>query len=186
MIKKALNLVYTVILIAVLFLAGITALSATGLPKQFQIFVVKSGSMEPAVKTGNVIIVKPENSYQKGDIITFKSEKNSEIKNPNKTITHRIVNISKTKGEVFYETKGDANKSADITKRPKSLVLGKVVFQIPLLGYAVGFAKTPTGFAILIVIPATVIAYSEILNIKNEIAFLLSKRKQRKNESRNS
>lgn len=185
--KKIINKIYTILLIVVLIIAGLTALSALGLPKQFQIFVVQSGSMEPTIKTGSLIVVKPEKEYKKGDIITFKENATADINNPAHTITHRIVSVSKTKNEIFYQTKGDANKSPDFTKRPKAYVLGKEIISFPYLGYPVGYAKTPVGFAILIVIPATIIAYSEILNIKKEAGKILAaRRKKEKNEPENS
>lgn len=161
-------------------IAGLAALSAFGLPKSFRLFVVQSGSMEPTVKTGSLVIVQPENQYKKNDIITFKSRPDADIRNPGLLITHRIVDIKEDKGEVFFTTKGDANNAPDMESRPAGNVLGKVVFSIPYLGYPVGFAKTQTGFILLIVIPATIIVYSEAITIKNETAKLLAKRRKRK------
>ncbi|MCL4366902.1 hypothetical protein M1563_01915, partial [Patescibacteria group bacterium] len=40
--------------------------------------------------------------------------------------------------------------------------------------------KTPTGFILLVIIPATIIVYSELMNIKNETVKLLAERKRRK------
>jgi hypothetical protein len=58
--------------------------------------------------------------------------------------------------------------------------LGKVVFSIPLLGYAAGFARTRDGLIVLVIIPATLIVYSELMSIKNETVKLLRERKKRK------
>jgi len=92
----------------------------------------------------------------------------SDIKNPATTVTHRIVEVKTEEDQVSYITKGDANQSPDMDPRPKDMIVGKVVYGLPYLGFPVGFAKTQTGFIALIVIPATIIIYSEILKIKQE------------------
>jgi len=161
-------------------LLWLAALSAFGLPKQLRLFVVESGSMAPVVKTGSLVLVRPSDTYQKGDIITYKVEAEADIKNPKLTITHRIHEIKKENGLTYYTTKGDRNDLPDMNPAPSNWVLGKVVATIPLLGHPVGFAKTQTGFILLIVIPATIIVYSELTNIKNEAKKLLAERKKRR------
>src|SRR3989344_2187166 len=37
-------------------------------------YTVLSGSMEPAIKTGSVVITYPQNSYAPGDIVTFTTD----------------------------------------------------------------------------------------------------------------
>jgi len=179
-IKKITDVFYKILFAFLLATAGLAALSAFGLPKSFRLFVVQSGSMEPAIKRGSLVIVQPQKQYQKDEIITFKSRPDADIKNPGLLITHRIVDIKDDNGGVFFTTKGDANESPDMDTRPTGSVLGKVVFTISYLGYPVGFAKTQTGFILLIVVPATIIVYSELLTIKNEALRLVRERKKRK------
>lgn len=183
-IRKIVDIVYKVLFVSLLVIAGLAALSAFGLPKNLRLFVVQSGSMEPAIKRGSLVIVQPSKQYQKDEIITFKSHPDADIKNPGLLITHRIVDVKDDRGGVFFTTKGDANKSPDMETRPVGSVLGKVSFVIPYLGYPVGFAKTQTGFILLIVVPATIIVYSELLNIKKEIQKILAGRQaiKEKNE----
>ena len=50
----------------------------------------------------------------------------------------------------------------------KENVIGKVIAVIPLLGYLGYFVRTPIGFTILIIIPATLIIIIEIKNIIKE------------------
>jgi len=59
-------------------------------------------------------------------------------------------------------------------------VLGKVLFSIPFVGRAIAFTKTQTGFMLLIVIPAVLLIYNEILNIKKEIGKMLKKKQKNK------
>jgi signal peptidase len=180
MFNKILNGLYWLLLIVLLVIAGSTALSALGLPQEYKLFVVQSGSMEPTIRTGGLVVVKPESQYKKDDIITFKIQPQADIKNPNLLITHRIVDIKDINGQTFFITKGDANNTPDMEQRPLGNVLGKVIFSIPYLGYPVGFAKTQNGFILLIVIPSTIIVYSELMTIKNETIKLLKERKKRR------
>ncbi len=173
--KKASNLVYSLVFIFLVLVAGIVALSSLKIPGNFKLLTVESGSMEPAIKRGAIVVVKPESDYHKGDVITV-----VEPANPKISLTHRIVEIEEQKESIFYTTKGDANEAPDTEKRPKENVVGKVLFSIPLVGYPVAFAKTRDGLLILVIIPATVIIYSELMSIKNETKKLLAARKNRK------
>ena len=83
----------------------------------FRIYRVISGSMQPALQIGDVIIIKKANNYAEKDIITYD--------NGLTTITHRIKSIN---GDEII-TEGDANDAPDkpITK---DRILGKYFFRI--------------------------------------------------------
>jgi len=124
-----------------------------------QYFFVSSGSMEPTVPVGSIVVVKPVGltTLKEGDIICFGDLQEQLI------ITHRIV-------EITYDgfiTKGDANEESDPFIVEKKDVIGKVVFTIPYLGYLSYFVKTPFGFMLLIILPATIIIAREIRSIIN-------------------
>ncbi len=180
-LSKIKNALYWLLLSVVVFVAGLSLLTLFLLPNRLRMFVVESGSMAPAIQPGSVILTQKESNYSKGDIISFKVQPNADLKNPKAIISHRIIEVktSTVSGTVFI-TKGDANNIQDMEPRPLGNVLGKVIFSIPYLGYPVNFAKTQTGFILLIVIPATLIVYTEILNIKNEAKRLIAERKKRK------
>lgn len=158
---------------AILAIAGLTALSAFSTPLQFKVLVVESGSMTPTIQPGSLIIVKPQNEYKENEIVTFKKNSDVDIKARHATTTHRIVKIEND----LFITKGDANESEDPEPVSKNLIVGRLLLTIPFLGYPVSFAKTQTGLILLIIIPAVLIIYHEILNIKNEIKTFLKKRK---------
>jgi signal peptidase len=175
------NIVYWLIVLVLVIIAGVTAVSALDIPGSIKLYTVQSGSMAPVISTGSLVLSKPMNEYQTGDVITFKAEKDRLTKNPKNTTTHRIHEIKETVlGQVEYVTKGDANDTPDSQIVTKDLVLGKTILSIPFLGYPVSFAKTMKGLVILIIIPATMIVYSEMLNIKKEAKKLLQERKKRK------
>lgn len=111
----------------------------------FRIYRVISGSMQPALQIGDVIIIKKANNYAEKDIITYD--------NGLTTITHRIKSID---GDEII-TEGDANDAPDkpITK---DRILGKYffristfsVFSIMLTGKTVYLIMVLVLFAILL------------------------------------
>ena len=101
----------------VLCLVGIGVLllgTMTSLGGNIKIKIVKSGSMEPAIMTGSIVIIKPEPTYRVGDIVTFGLDTKTQI-----PTTHRIVEVSDDPNPM-YTTKGDANEDIDPsnTRRP--------------------------------------------------------------------
>ena len=128
------------------------------------LFVVMSGSMEPAIHTGSVVVVKLASSYAVGDVITFGPITPTQL-----PTTHRIVAERAQEGVMIFKTKGDANNSADPTETPETQIIGKVYFSAPYVGYAVEEAKRPIGFALIIIVPIAVIILDELRKIWKEI-----------------
>jgi len=121
---------------------------------------VYTGSMEPAIPVGGIVVIKPVDpeTLRIGDVICFRlSEPTS--------ITHRIINIT----EEGFITKGDANEDPDTWIVKNENVIGKAVFTVPFIGYLGYLARTPIGFLLLIVIPASIIIIMEIRNIIKEL-----------------
>jgi signal peptidase len=150
------------IIVLFAFLAILFAGAAIPQVGNYQIMTVLSGSMEPAMKTGSVVIVSPAESYNKNDIISFST--GGDI-----PTTHRIVQKKVKDGELIYITAGDANPTEDTDEVRKEDVLGKVYFGIPYLGYIVEFVRTPLVFTILIGVPALIIIAEELKKIYKEI-----------------
>lgn len=175
------NIIYWLAIAVLVVIAAVTAISALDILGGIKLYAVQSGSMAPAIPAGTLVVSKPADDYQVGHVITFKAEKDRLIKNPKYTTTHRVFEVKETiLGQTEYVTKGDANDTPDSKPVAEDLVLGKTIFSIPFLGYPISFAKTKEGLIILIVIPATMIIYSEILNVKNEAKRLIQERKKRK------
>lgn len=177
MLTKLFHLGYFVLVISLLLISGITAVSVFGLGKGTRIFAVQSGSMEPAIKTGSVLLIVPSSDYTRGDVIAFLTSPGGNPRTPGAVVTHRIYSIVTAGGPKTITTKGDANYAPDIETITPDQVLGKAVLTVPYLGYAVNFLKTQLGFTLLVVIPATVFCYSEIQNISLEIKKLIKKKK---------
>jgi len=128
-------------------------------------YLVQSGSMEPAIKTGSIVITLPSSVYSQGEVITFS-------KNSKNIVTHRIQAKLYPEGassSPVYKTAGDANENFDNWEVNNSDIIGKVVFSVPYVGYVADFAKKPQGFILLVIIPATIIIYEELKNIIREL-----------------
>ncbi|HZX50228.1 MAG TPA: signal peptidase I [Candidatus Paceibacterota bacterium] len=171
MVKAAGKIVYYGFIGFLVVIALAIAGSVFPITGNYKILVVQSGSMEPAIHTGAVVVVKPSSEYQQGDIITFGP---ATKKTP--PITHRIVNIEGQGRAATYQTKGDANENADPNPVPSRDVLGKVIFNVPYIGYVIDFARQPIGFALIIGIPALVIIGDEMRKIMVEARRLLKQR----------
>lgn len=119
---------------------------------------VLSGSMEPGIKVGDLIIAKktdPSN-VKEGDVVTFKM--NSVV-----NVTHRVVEVFNNDNNISFKTKGDANNIADDTLVQGDNLVGKLVFRIPKLGYFIDWVTTPLGFGILFILPVIILLSREVL-----------------------
>lgn len=101
--------------------------------------VVLSGSMEPTLSVGDLILVKESEAYAEGDIVVYQDVYS--------LVVHRVVEVK----EHSVVTKGDANnvEDGDITR---NLIKGKVVYCIPMAGHLVNFLKTGVGTVLTLVI----------------------------------
>lgn len=100
----------------------------------FHPVVIVSGSMSPAISVGDVAVVKDVSaeSIVEGDVIQY-------VRGGNTTI-HRVVEVGRENGDVFFITKGDANDSPDSRPVYAEEVEGRVSFVLPKVGWlSIGF-----------------------------------------------
>jgi signal peptidase len=123
--------------------------------------IVLSGSMEPAIPTGSVVVSRPvaAEDVREGDIILFASVAGNSL------TTHRVFKVESSGGGPHFVTKGDANKGADINPVVPDQLLGIIVFSVPYLGYLIAFIRTPFGLVLCILVPVAVLIISELLNL---------------------
>jgi len=138
-----------------------------------EIKIVKSGSMEPYIKTGSIVVIKPAPIYNVGDIITFGEDSPASY-----PTTHRIISISSLQGKTLYQVKGDANEEQDPSPVGENDVIGKVIFTLPNAGYLLDFARQPVGFILLIGFPAALVILNELIDMGKEIRRTLRRRKK--------
>jgi len=95
---------------------------------RYYAIAIASGSMEPKISKGDVVIVdKKYDEIKVGDVLAYKHD--------GKMIIHRIYRIVKNNDEYFIYTKGDANSDYDKYKVTEDMFVGTVKLKIPLIGY---------------------------------------------------
>ena len=158
--QKIFNFLYFLFITAVIVLVLLMVSTKIHIPGNFGVKVVLSGSMEPAISVGSLIVIKPAQAYKIGDIITFGEESKDAI-----PTTHRVVEMRVDNGVMVYVTKGDANNDRDIKEVREDEVIGKMLFDIPYLGYIIALAKKPIGLIFLVIVPAAIVIGDEIRKI---------------------
>ncbi len=161
---KIFHLLTTIITNAVFAVLGLMALytitSNVTLFSGYRSLLVQSGSMEPSIMTGDIVVIRQAVDYIQNDVVTFQD-------GDGRIVTHRVKGKNTKNDTPSFTTKGDANSSEDPDPISFGQILGKVVFVIPKLGYMVAFAKSLPGLIILILIPAALFVIDELLKMKN-------------------
>ena len=163
---------YALFVTLLLSIAGLFLASILPIPGKISVKIVKSGSMEPAIMTGSIVVIQPQHAYAIGDVITFGKDTTKDV-----PTSHRIIGVREENGVTYFSTKGDANKTPEPDETPQSKIIGKVLFSIPSVGYILDFARKPLGFSLLIGLPATLIVIDESMRIYTEIVALRQKRR---------
>lgn len=180
------KIIYYLFLTGIALVALALLFSRLPIPGNYKILSVLSGSMEPEIKVGSMVVIKPlgpstgsgQADYKVGDVITFGQLSKTQV-----PTTHRILEIKNSGSQLTYLTKGDANNAADTKEVAGREILGKVLFSVPYAGYAVDTAKKPLGFIFIIAVPAFIIIFDEILKIIREIKKIKSKSAKIHNET---
>ena len=128
----------------------------------YSIFRVSSGSMEPELMVGDIILDKtvdnPED-LKVGDVITFKSSDYGDM-----LVTHKIIKAPyEENGKLMLQTKGIANEVED---KPISVdnVKGIMICKVDYLETVYNVFLSPWGLLILIAL-IVIIFFDEIITI---------------------
>lgn len=143
--RMALGWAYRGLLLASVLLAAY----ATVVPWTMQrdgnrLVTITSGSMVPLFPVGAVITIHAApapDALKAGQIITFKALGNGTV------VTHRIVQVIENPGQpgVFYQTKGDANRTPDADLAPATNVIGVAAGVVPTWQQFAVSLQTPRG-----------------------------------------
>ena len=128
-------------------------------------FVVLSGSMEPELSPGDVVIVEETDpaAVETGDVVTFVRE------GEGAPVTHRVIGVEERNGNVAFETQGDANPEPDSGLVPGENLVGAVVLTIPLIGYVIQFGSTTEGLVLLVGLPIGLLVLSELWAVMSAV-----------------
>lgn len=167
-VKRAISIIAYILLIPLLIYNISLMAQAIANPNKtpsflgIKTYTIVSGSMEPEIQIGDIVIVKEveEDKLQEGDIISFRQGQS--------VVTHRIIGIIENENEKTYKTKGDNNNIEDRQEIGFALIEGKLIGKIPFLGK---IAQMLQGKITVIVIALMVYIYfshiSKINRIKN-------------------
>ena len=137
-------LAWSIIAIVVAFAAGIMFVSVS---PQYSAAIVISESMKPAIQMGDVVVTKRVASMDDieiGSIISFTQGDD--------LVTHRVTSIEGS----TMQTQGD-NSEPDPWMVDLSDVQGRFLFRVPYMGYVSDFVRSPMGWVVLVIVPATVL-----------------------------
>ena len=126
----------------------------------YSMFRVVTGSMEPEISVGAVLLNHkvPLEAIEPGDIICFQG-KNPELQGA--IVTHRVMEVHTAgNGQIYLETKGDANLAVDPYYADQSNFIGKVVWHSGNNHFTdfLGFLNEKGGFVLCILFPVLLVA----------------------------
>ena len=127
----------------------------------YNLYLVRSESMTPAINMGDLIITGPANNQINGEVkagtvVTYEYGK--------ELVTHRVQSID---GNALV-TKGDAVEDPDPWAVSMSDVRGIYLFKIPFVGYVLNFIHTKLGWFLTIIIPGALLVLWLTKDILNE------------------
>lgn len=163
MIGRSVHRIALIVIWAVMGLFGGLFLAVT-VPYAFgsRSLTVLSGSMEPAVHVGDVVVVEqvPPLDVRVGDIVTFRDPTDA-----SRLITHRVREIHVEGRDVAFVTKGDANTSVERWSTDRDGTIGRVRFHVWRLGYLMFWIRSSLGRLALVVVPALLLGAFELRRI---------------------
>jgi signal peptidase len=125
-------------------------------------YTILTGSMEPAISAGDVVIderISPL-SARTGDVVTFRDPEDQ-----SRQITHRVLRIRRAGSHLWFVTQGDANNTTEHWRIAADGRLGRVAFVVPWVGHVAVLTHTPWGLALLVIVPVLLLAIDELFRI---------------------
>lgn len=123
--------------------------------------IVLTGSMEPEISSGDLIIVKQIEGADvaEDDIIAFFDPDGS----GQSILTHRVMSITEKDGKRAFITKGDANNTEDRLPVTEDKLVGGYKLRIPGLGNVAMFMQTTAGLIVCVVLPLILLVGYDII-----------------------
>jgi signal peptidase len=142
--------------------AGLILALTAPLPFGYRTLTVLSGSMEPAIHTGDAVITQGIRPLEArvGDVVTFRDPERA-----GRLITHRVRSLRVQSGLATVTTKGDANNVTESWTVPETGTIGRVVYRVPHAGRLLVLSGSPIGRIALVVVPLLLLGLLEIARI---------------------
>lgn len=136
MVARRVKIVAIVIAVLAVIGAPVTLIATGMLP--YRGYVVQTGSMIPTIPPESLVIVHVDD-YSVGQVITFLRHGG--------LVTHRLVAVN---ADGSFQTKGDANETADASPVLPSDVIGGVVASPPKVGFWIVYFQNPLTLGSLV------------------------------------
>ena len=148
------------VLVIILNVVFISSKDDKKLPSLFgyKFLVDLTDSMNPVIAPGDLLVIKADDNYKAGDIVSYRNNKNE-------IITHRITRIEKDNNSVVYHLKGDNNNTEDRYKVKREEIEGKLYKHYHKIGTFLLFLKSTYGIVFLLML---VVCYMTYLIIKEK------------------
>lgn len=126
--------------------------------------IVMTGSMEPEIMSGDLIICKTTSAenISEGDIISFFDPDG----NGTSVVTHRVTEVINEDGKISFRTKGDANLIEDKTAVPDENLVGIYKTRIPHAGKVSMFMQSTAGLIVCVIFPIMLLLGIDIYRSK--------------------
>ena len=109
-------------------------------------FTINTNAMKPDLRKNDFLIVKEveEGKLYIDDIIAYEINGNIRI--------NKIINIKNDNGKILYTTKTNQNYYPDIELITQGQIIGKIVCNIPFVGFISNILETKIAAIIIILI----------------------------------
>ena len=154
------------------------------------LFRVVTGSMEPTIPVDALLITEEVDikEIKEGDIVCFRSMETNML---GQVITHRVVKvIEQESGEIYLETRGDANPSSDGHYVTEKNLIGRVATYTKegnIIAAVYATITTPFGFLAFVVFPILLVAgfimKGSVSSIQKELDILSRESEETKESS---
>jgi len=157
--------VKTVVLIAII-IGGVAAFwfgLRAALGTEYPLLTVASGSMEPTLYRGDLIVVQGISNFSDvkadlqpyGDIIIFRRP--TPQYSPDLIVHRAVQKYQGADGVWYFRTQGDAAPPQGVLHPdpwiiPQTLIVGKLVGKVPWVGYIPLFIREPLGIMLIVVL----------------------------------
>jgi signal peptidase I len=145
---------------AIGFVAGLLLAIALPLAVGGRPLVVLSGSMEPTLATGDIVVVERLRPAEArvGEVVTYRDP-------DGRLVTHRVRSVRRRGSRFELVTKGDANNASERWTIEADGELSRALYRVPLAGRLLARTSSREGRLVLFVVPLLLLGGWEIRRI---------------------